>query len=95
MAKTPKLESAAFTIDEGQVTRHASGLRTQFRFTAPAHKHLDGGFDADVYMVYNDTSISMDRRTMRTLRFFELRGKTEVRAVVSLAVDAIQTIGET
>ena len=36
MARTPKLESAAFTVEERNVTRHASGSRTQFRFTAPA-----------------------------------------------------------
>jgi hypothetical protein len=35
---------------------------------------------------YDDTSLSMDRRTMRTLKFFELRGRTELRAIVRLDV---------
>ena len=47
MAKTPKLETAAFTIEEGQLTRHASGSRAQFRFAAASQKHLDGGFDVE------------------------------------------------
>lgn len=243
MAKTPKLDTPAFTIDEGQLTRHASGSRTQFRFTAPGHKHLDGGFEVDVNMLlfdgqgrfvnkrssdrsklvfgnraqwvhelendavgnaasavyeishrfdyrrkiaagellplppeadgsdyfrwggldprtledrvvkldlafwarnsyfeityaqqpklptdscrtemeldlldadrilvaqrnfsasltcgrpdYNDTSISMDRKTMRTLRFFELRGRTECRSIAAMTIDGVQSISET
>jgi len=243
MAKTPKLDTAAFTIEEGQLTRHASGSRQQFRFNAPAQKHLDGGFELDVYMLlfdnqgrfvhkrsgersklilggraqwvheldndavgnavtavyeishrfdyrrkisagellplppeadgsdyfrwggldprtledrvvkldlafwarnsyfeityaqhpklptdscrtemeldlldadrnliaqrnfnasltcgrpdYNDTSISMDRKTMRTLRFFELRGRTECRSIVPMTIDNLQSISET
>jgi hypothetical protein len=54
MAKTPKLETAAFTIEEGQLTKHASGSRTQFRFAAPSQKHLDGGFEVDVYITLFD-----------------------------------------
>lgn len=54
MAKTPKLETAAFTIEEGQLTRHASGSRAQFRFAAPSQKHLDGGFEVDVYITLFD-----------------------------------------
>jgi len=54
MAKTPRLETAAFTIEEGQLTRHASGSRTQFRFNAPAQRHTDGGFEADAYLVLFD-----------------------------------------
>jgi len=37
----------------------------------------------------DDTSISMDRRTLRALKFFELRGKTEVRAIAKLVIDGI------
>src|SRR3954447_5363050 len=62
MAKTPKLESAAFTIEEGQLTRHASGSRAQFRFTAPAERHTDGGFEADAYMILFDKEGRMVHR---------------------------------
>ena len=37
---------------------------------------------------HDDTSISMDRRTMRQLKFFELRVRIEARAIASLAVDS-------
>lgn len=55
MGNTPKLESVAFTIEEGQITRHPSGSRTTIRFVAPAKRHLDGGFDADVNVVLFDS----------------------------------------
>lgn len=54
MAKTPKLDTPAFSVAEGQLTRHASGSRAQFRFSAASEKHLDGGFEADVYMILFD-----------------------------------------
>ena len=38
---------------------------------------------------YDDSSISMDRRSMRQLKFYELRGRTECRAIARLALDAI------
>jgi hypothetical protein len=54
MGNTPKFETAAFTLEEGQVTRHAGGSRTALRFTAPAKRHIDGGFEADVNIVLFD-----------------------------------------
>jgi hypothetical protein len=54
MGKTPKLESAAFTIEEGDLTRHPSGSRTALRFVAPAKRHIDGGFDLDVNVILFD-----------------------------------------
>lgn len=36
---------------------------------------------------YDDTSISMDRRALRALRFFELRGRTEARGLARLTID--------
>ena len=36
-----------------------------------------------------EQSISMERRTLRTLKFFELRGRTEVRSIANLEVSAI------
>lgn len=38
---------------------------------------------------FDDTSISLERRVMRTLRFFELRGRTECRAIVRLEVPLV------
>ncbi len=38
---------------------------------------------------YNDTSLNVDRKTLRTLRFFELRGRTEGRAVARLTIDEL------
>ena len=38
---------------------------------------------------FDDWSLSMDRRSMRVLKFFELRGRTEIRALARLAVDAL------
>lgn len=36
---------------------------------------------------YDDTSISMDRRALRALRFFELRGRTEARGLARMTLD--------
>lgn len=38
---------------------------------------------------YDDMSISMDRKAMRALRLYELRARTEARAVANLAIDAL------
>lgn len=54
----------------------------QLCFSRPFNVSLNYGQPA-----YDDTSISMDRRAMRSLRFFELRGRTEARNVARIAVD--------
>jgi hypothetical protein len=54
MSTTPRFESVAFTLEEGEVTRHPSGSRTALRFAAPAKRHLDGGFEVDVNVVLFD-----------------------------------------
>jgi hypothetical protein len=36
---------------------------------------------------YTDTSLRMDRKTLRTLAFFELRGRTESKGIARIAVD--------
>lgn len=54
MTNTAGLESVAFTLDAGQVTKHSAGSRTAFRFAAPSKRHLDGGFDAEVNLVLFD-----------------------------------------
>jgi hypothetical protein len=54
MANTSKLETPAFSIAEGTVTREAAGSRTLIKFTAPATRHLDGGFETSVYLVLFD-----------------------------------------
>ncbi|HEU0037520.1 MAG TPA: hypothetical protein VFQ53_43210 [Kofleriaceae bacterium] len=52
---TERLETPAFTIEPGKLTRHGSGSsRTLLRFAAPAARHLDGGFDASVNIVLHD-----------------------------------------
>ena len=38
---------------------------------------------------YYDTSVRVDRKTLRTLRFFELRGRTESRAISRLPIDTL------
>ena len=63
MAKTAKLESAAFTIEEGSLTRVADGSRAVFRFSAPAQRHLpDAGYEIDVYMILHDAQGRVVRR---------------------------------
>src|SRR5215470_13327287 len=54
MGKTPRLESVAFTLEEGELTKHPSGSRTALRFAAPAKRHIDGGFEVDVSVVLFD-----------------------------------------
>jgi len=48
MAQTPKLETPAFTLGEGTVTRERGGWRTNVQYAAPATRHIDGGFDVSV-----------------------------------------------
>ena len=36
-----------------------------------------------------DASLSLDRKTLRTLRYFELRGRTECAAIARLAIDEL------
>ncbi|MBV8756902.1 MAG: hypothetical protein JO257_06500 [Deltaproteobacteria bacterium] len=63
MAKTGKLESAAFTIEEGTLTRVADGSRAVFRFTAPAQRHVpEAGYEIDVYMILHDAQGRIVRR---------------------------------
>ncbi|MBE7453974.1 MAG: hypothetical protein HS111_35550 [Kofleriaceae bacterium] len=54
MATTPVLDSAAFSLGAGTVTRESSGSRTLFAFAAPATRHFDGGFELSVYAVLYD-----------------------------------------
>jgi hypothetical protein len=52
---TERLETPAFTIEAGTLTRHAlTSSRTALRFIAPAERHLDGGFDATVSAILYD-----------------------------------------
>lgn len=44
--KTPSIETPAFTIGEGTIAQEAAGSRTVFRFSAPAKRHVEGGFEA-------------------------------------------------
>jgi hypothetical protein len=63
MAKTPRLEAAAFTIEEGTITRVTDGSRAVFRFNAPATRHLaDAGYEVDVYIVLFDAQGRVVRR---------------------------------
>ena len=63
MAKTAKLESAAFTIEEGTLTRVTDGSRAVFRFSAPAQRHLpDAGYEVDIYMILFDAQGRVVRR---------------------------------
>ena len=55
MSTTAKLETAAFTIEPGTVSKQPSGSRTALRFEAPAKRHFpEGGFDFDVYAILFD-----------------------------------------
>jgi hypothetical protein len=45
MGSTQRVESPAFTIEAGTVTRESGGSRTSLRFTAPAKRLVDGGFE--------------------------------------------------
>lgn len=44
---------------------------------------------------FNDNSISMDRKAMRQIRFFELRGKTEISALAQLKIENLAAVTET
>jgi hypothetical protein len=54
MLNTDKLETAAFTLGEGTLTREPSGSRTLLRFAAPSTRHIDGGFEAAVHLLLFD-----------------------------------------
>ncbi len=73
MAKTARIETVAFTIEEGEVTREPAGSRTLLRFAAPAKRHLDGGFE-----VNNVNALLFDRDG----RFIARRGSERARTVL-------------
>jgi hypothetical protein len=54
MVATSKLDAPGFTLSEGTLTRDAGGSRTTFRYTAPAQRHFDGGFEVSVYLCMFD-----------------------------------------
>jgi hypothetical protein len=45
MGSTKRIDTPAFTIEDGTVSREAGGSRTILRFTAASKRHVDGGFD--------------------------------------------------
>lgn len=53
-----------------------------------ATKHFSMSL-ANARPTFDDTSMSFERKVMRTLKFFELRAKTEARGMVELAVDGM------
>jgi hypothetical protein len=66
---TGKLESVAFTIEPGQVTRTSTGSRAVLKFEAPAKRHLDGGLDLDVYAIlFNAQGRFVHRRSSERSR---------------------------
>lgn len=62
MGGTPQLESVAFTVEAGQLTKHPGSSRTTLRFMAPAKRHLDGGFECEVSAVLFDAQGSFVHR---------------------------------
>lgn len=52
--KTPALDTPAFTLGEGSVTRESTTKRTLLRFTAPSKRLIDGGFSVSVHAVLLD-----------------------------------------
>ena len=51
MVATPALETPAFTLSEGTLTREVGGGRSTFTFNAPSKRHFAGGFEAQVNLV--------------------------------------------
>ncbi len=54
MIPTAELDTPAFTLGAGTVTRESGGSRSVFRFVAPAKRHIEGGFSVSVAAVLFD-----------------------------------------
>ena len=74
MGTTKKLETPAFTIDDGAVTKDNTGSRTVFKFIAPSQRHLEGGFE-----VANVRAMLFDKEG----RFIAKRGAESSRTVLA------------
>lgn len=73
MGSTNKVETPAFTIEAGTVTRDAGGSRTSLRFAAPSKRHYDGGFE-----VSNVRAVMYDKAG----KFIAKRGHESSRTVI-------------
>jgi hypothetical protein len=61
-ATSPALDTPSFSLGPGQITSEPAGSRVALHFVAPAQRHLDGGFEADVYIVLFDAKGRFIRR---------------------------------
>jgi len=81
MSQTPKITTDTCRteweidfLDEHNLVVASRNGSTSMNYGLPAH---------------DDTSLSIERKVLRTLKFFELRGKTELRAIAKLPVDTL------